>query len=322
MSLAEAVIEGDRRAMAKLIRAIDDRVDGYRDELRAVFPAAGRAKVVGVTGGPGVGKSTIVDALIGVYRSRGETVGVIAIDPSSPISGGALLGDRARMRRHDGDEGVFIHSLAARGHCGGLSIAAMGARDVLDAGGFDRVIIETVGVGQQDVDVSALVHTTALVVQPGTGDGLQLLKAGVIEVCDVAVVNKADLPGAESVVRGISSVFASRSAESDGWRRPVLSLVATRAQGVDDLAITIDQHLDYLDSSSAGVSRDVARWRTALLAIIVERVGEFVLESFREEVDASIARLEARQSDPQTEALAILREAASRSFSANRNRTR
>jgi LAO/AO transport system kinase len=245
--LLERLRAGDKRAVARLISWVED---GDRDQLReaaeALNPATGRAQVIGLTGSPGVGKSTLADALVAAYRDQGRTVGVLAVDPSSPFTGGALLGDRVRMQRHALDDGVYIRSMATRGHLGGLAWATPQAVRVLDAAGCDVVLVETVGVGQAEVEVAGLADTTLVALAPGFGDAVQVAKAGILEVADVFVVNKADRDGAEVVARDLRQML--HLGEARPWQVPVVLTVAERGDGVDRLVEAIAAHRDHLES--------------------------------------------------------------------------
>jgi LAO/AO transport system kinase len=246
--LLERLRGGDRRAVARLISWVED---GDRDQLReaaeALNPAAGRAQVIGLTGSPGVGKSTLAAALVAAYRDQGLTVGVLAVDPSSPFTGGALLGDRVRMQAHALDEGVYIRSMATRGHLGGLAWATPQAVRVLDAAGCDVVLVETVGVGQAEVEVAGLADTTLVALAPGFGDAVQVAKAGILEVADVFVVNKADRDGAQVVARDLRQML--HLGEARPWQVPVVLTVAERGDGVDKLVEAIAAHRRQLESS-------------------------------------------------------------------------
>jgi LAO/AO transport system kinase len=246
--LLERLRAGDHRAVARLISWVED---GDRDQLReaaeALNPAAGRAQVIGLTGSPGVGKSTLAGALVAAYRDQGLTVGVLAIDPSSPFTGGALLGDRVRMQAHALDQGVYIRSMATRGHLGGLAWATPQAVRVLDAAGCDVVLVETVGVGQAEVEVAGLADTTLVALAPGFGDAVQVAKAGILEVADVFVVNKADRDGAQVVARDLRQML--HLGEARPWQVPVVLTVAERGDGVGELVEAIAAHRRHLESS-------------------------------------------------------------------------
>ena len=272
---AQQVLAGDRGAMARLMRDLDDGVAGAAEDLAWLYPHAGRAFVVGVTGMPGVGKSTLVAALIGRYRDAGAQVGVVAVDPSSPFSGGALLGDRVRMQQHATDEGVFIRSLATRGQLGGLSRSTADVVSVLDAAGFQRVVIETVGVGQAEVDVMTAADVVVVVSAPGLGDEVQALKAGILEIADVLVVNKADREGAGRAVKDLTTMLELAHRGGAGRERhlgeagvPVLETVATAGTGVADLVEVIDR------VRSTVPERRVARRRRQVEAQLLAIAGQ------------------------------------------------
>jgi LAO/AO transport system kinase len=273
--LLERLRAGDQRAVARLISWVED---GDRDQLReaaeALNPAAGRAQVIGLTGSPGVGKSTLAGALVAAYRAKGLTVGVLAVDPSSPFTGGALLGDRVRMQRHALDEGVYIRSMATRGHLGGLAWATPQAVRVLDAAGCDVVLVETVGVGQAEVEVAGLADTTLVALAPGFGDAVQVAKAGILEVADVFVVNKADRDGAEVVARDLRQMLHLGAATP--WQVPVLLTVAERGDGVAQLVEAIAAHRAHL--ASGGELERRRRHRAA------REIEEVALASLRTEL--------------------------------------
>jgi LAO/AO transport system kinase len=278
--LVERARRGEQLAVARLISLVEDGADAaLREVAAALGPHTGRAHVVGVTGPPGVGKSTITSAVVALLRAQGRKVGVLAVDPSSPFSGGALLGDRVRMGEHATDDGVFIRSMATRGHLGGLAWATPQALRVLDAAGCDVVLVETVGVGQSEVAVVALADTTIVLLAPGMGDGVQAAKAGILEIADVFVVNKADRDGAAQTVRDLRQMLAlgERGAE-DAWRPPVVRTVAARAEGVDELVATLDAHRDWLDHSGERARRRRARAEAEIEAIALEqhrnRIGD------------------------------------------------
>lgn len=298
--IAQAVLSGDLRLGARLIRDLDDQTVLAEEVLRRLWPHTGRAFLIGVTGNPGAGKSTVVDSLIAHYRKLGRRVGVVAIDPSSPFSGGAILGDRIRMQRHALDEGVFIRSLASRGHLGGLSRSTGEVVAVLDAMGFDVVIIETVGVGQGEVDVVALADAKVVVTVPGLGDEVQAIKAGILEIADVLVVNKADREGADRTVRDLLTMLELRHAEEPlGPEAPssdveIIRTVAVRGDGIAELATAIARHQEKTTHLSATRRSRRARreLRDALLdrcALLVDGVlarhADWVEQVQRREVD-------------------------------------
>lgn len=305
MSLASDVLAKNRRAISRLLRAVDDDLPYAEDTLRELFPHTGRAHVVGVTGTPGAGKSTLTDALITVWRRMGRTVGVLAIDPTSPFTGGAILGDRIRMQQHALDEGVFIRSLATRGNLGGLSRTTFDSVQVLDAAGYDIVLVETVGVGQAEVEIIDLADTTVLVSVPGLGDDVQAIKAGVMEIGDVFVVNKADREGANRTVRDIRMMLDLRRtmAQPDEplWEPPVVSCVATRGEGVEALVKEIDEHRAFFERSGNLFKRASARARTQFVHRLQERLLARALkrlESAHGPIDELSDRIVRRELDP------------------------
>lgn len=245
MGLIDRFLAGDRRALARLATLIEVGDPVGDAALSRVYPATGKAHIVGVTGPPGAGKSTLVDALIGAVRDSGRRVAVVAVDPSSPISGGAVLGDRVRMGRWHADDGVFVRSMASRGRLGGLAAATAGVVHLLDAAGFPLILVETVGAGQDGVEIASLAQTTVVVQVPGLGDGVQAIKAGLLEIGDILVVNKADEPGAAEQVRLLRDLTTS-GADAAGWRVPVLPTVAATGDGVDVLLDHLDAHLALL----------------------------------------------------------------------------
>jgi len=281
-TLVERAREGDARSVARLISLVEDASPALREVAAALAPHTGRAQVLGLTGSPGVGKSTTTTALVRALRQAGRRVGVLAVDPSSPFSGGALLGDRVRMQDHAGDDGVFIRSMASRGHLGGLSWATPQALRVLDAAGCDVVLIETVGVGQSELEIASLADTTLVLVAPGMGDGIQAAKAGILEVADVFVVNKADRDGAQQAVRDLRYMqsLGGRYTEAGGWRPPICRTVASRDtdNGIDDVLAKVADHRSWLESSGEGHRRRAERAAREIeaiaLAALRERIGD------------------------------------------------
>jgi LAO/AO transport system kinase len=259
---------GDPRAVARLISLVEDASPLLREVAERLAPHTGGAEVIGITGAPGVGKSTSTSALVTVLRQAGRRVGVLAVDPSSPFSGGALLGDRVRMQEHATDAGVYIRSMASRGHLGGLAWAAPQAIRVLDAAGCEVVLVETVGVGQSEVDVAGLADTTVVLLAPGMGDGIQAAKAGILEIGDVYVVNKADRDGADIVVRELRSVL-SLGFEAGDWRPPIVKTVAQTGEGVADEVAAIARHRERLESTGELEARRRRRARDEVEAIAV-----------------------------------------------------
>jgi LAO/AO transport system kinase len=263
--LAAEVLAGNPRAVGRAITRVE-RGDGVAELLKSIFPRTGSARVVGVTGPPGAGKSTLVTQITRALRSAGERVGIVAIDPSSPFSGGAILGDRIRMSELDSDPGVFIRSMATRGALGGLSRATNDAVDVLDAAGFSIVIIETVGVGQDEVDVVRAADSVAVVIPPGLGDDIQALKAGILEIADLFIVNKADREGADRTVAELTMNLDFSAPE--GWRAPVLKAVATRNEGIEAVVAALDRHRRHLAEAGEARERRLRRSRARLRALL------------------------------------------------------
>ncbi len=270
---------GEARAVARLISLVEDASPALREVMVLLAPRAGHARVIGLTGSPGVGKSTSTNALVAAYRRLGMRVGVLAVDPSSPFSGGALLGDRVRMQDHATDDGVFIRSMASRGHLGGLSWAAPQALRVLSAAGCDLVLIETVGVGQAEVEIASLADTTLVLLAPGMGDGIQAAKAGILEVADVFVVNKADREGADTVVRDLRYMLSLGDRRTDdGWRVPIVKTVAAKGEGADEVVEAIERHGQWLAGNG---QLEVRRRKRAAdeveaiaLTVLRERMGD------------------------------------------------
>jgi len=299
--LVQRLLAGDRRALARVISRVENETAEGRDCLRALFSYSGRAHTVGITGGAGSGKSTLAGALAAEYRRRRHTVGIVAVDPSSPFSHGAILGDRIRMQDLALDPGVYVRSMASRGALGGLAPTIDDVVAVMDAFGFDYVIIETVGAGQDEVEIAGTALTTVLVNNPGTGDDIQAMKAGILEIADVLVVNKADHPGADMLVSQLQALLTLAPANSR--RPPVLKTNAVRGEGLGALADAIDEHREYLETSGKlARQREIdARHQvlTAARAILLERVRRATSEA---EIEALVSRVAARELDPHSAA--------------------
>jgi LAO/AO transport system kinase len=296
-ALADRVRAAEPRAIARALSIVEDAGDPAADLVAALHPHGGRAYLVGITGAPGAGKSTLVDALVVELRRAGKRVGILAVDPSSPFSGGAVLGDRVRMQRHAPDAGVFIRSMATRGQLGGLARATADAGIVLDAAGFDYVVIETVGVGQDEVDIARTADATVVVLVPGTGDEVQALKAGIMEIADIFVVNKADRPGADHVMADVEGLLALQSFAPGTWRPPVLRTEAVSGSGVAEL---LDALRGFREQSAAILearrrSRSAFRVREALAAVLMERLESSLGAG---ELDAMVEQVASRRLDP------------------------
>jgi LAO/AO transport system kinase len=334
-SLAEGVLRADARSIARAMRAVDDASPGYRDLLKALWPHTGRGWILGVTGNPGAGKSTLCDGLVEAYRARGARVGVVAVDPSSPYTGGAILGDRIRMGRHASDAGVFIRSLATRGHLGGLSRSARDVVRVFDAAGFDVILVETVGVGQDELEVTHTAHSTLVVMAPGMGDEVQASKAGILEVADVFAVNKADREGADATVRDLELMIAlgndsilalskTRGHRTHGaadgfvgppapgaaneavrWTPPIVKCVASRGDGVAALVEALDRHRAWVEGTEPGRARRRARLAEQMREALREALIGAAVADLGARIDEAVQDVEARRVDPYaaTEAL-------------------
>jgi LAO/AO transport system kinase len=297
--LVERARAGEARAVARLISLVEDRSPQLREVSAALTPHTGAAHVVGITGSPGVGKSTSTSALVSALRAQGRRVGVLAVDPTSPFSGGALLGDRVRMQDHATDDGVYIRSMASRGHLGGLSASAPQALRVLDAAGCDVVLVETVGVGQSEVEIAGLADTTLVLLAPGMGDGIQAAKAGILEIGDVFVVNKADRDGAQTTRRELRSVIGMTDRDDAAWKPPIVLTVATTGEGVDEVAEQIAAHRTHLDESGELRRRRLARLRREIEALALAEVqSRFAGLSGDARVDALAEQVLAGETDP------------------------
>jgi LAO/AO transport system kinase len=315
-ALAEGVRHGNVRAIARAISAIENAVPGHEALLGALYRQTGHAAIVGLTGAPGAGKSSLVDGLVRLLRERGVTVGVLAVDPSSPFTGGSILGDRIRMQAHAPDAGVFIRSMSARGHLGGLAAAAGKAVHVLDAAGKDVVMVETVGVGQSELEIARTADTTIVVLTPAAGDMVQMLKAGILEIADIFVVNKADLEGADRLMRDLRT--ALNLGEHGDWIPPILQTRATEGSGLDAVWDAVEQHRAYLQSSGKLEQRRRERLQAEILDLALGRLRAQLLGTIngREQLDALVDRALRREIDPYDAADAVLSSSLTHSIGA------
>jgi LAO/AO transport system kinase len=306
LSLAERALAGDARAVARLISMAENRSDGLEPLMKELYPRTGGAWVIGVTGSPGAGKSTLVDKLIEHFRAKGSAVGVLAVDPSSPYTGGAILADRLRMQRHTDDPGVFMRSLGARGSLGGLSRGTREGALILDACGFGVVLIETVGVGQSEIDVMRVADTVCVVLVPGLGDDVQAMKAGIMEIADLFAVNKADRPGADRVVNEVKSVLEFLHGRD--WVPTISKTVAETGEGVPELCARLEAHREFTRKSEAGKAREFARLRSRIEDILLERLSESVSRLWKERENEILQAVLERKLDPYSAAETLLSE--------------
>jgi LAO/AO transport system kinase len=298
-ALSTKILAGDKRSIARAISSVEDRRDDATELLKDIFPSTGRALVAGITGAPGAGKSTLVDRLAAFYRSQDEQVGIIAVDPSSPFTGGALLGDRIRMQRMATDPGVFIRSMASRGYLGGLARGTVDAVAILDAAGYNKVIIETVGVGQDEVDIVKTADVTVVVLVPGMGDSVQVMKAGIMEIGDIFAVNKADRDGVLRTERELE-LLASTSKRADGWTPPIIKTVATEGRGTDELAAAIGDYERFINTRSRSEDRRARVAEHRIIELLRDRLLQMALSKSvtEEELREMASAVSDRRRDP------------------------
>jgi len=304
----DSIRAGDVRTFARAVSMVENRAPGWSDLLKALFPHSGRARVLGLTGPPGAGKSTLVDQLARLYRKQERTVGIIAVDPTSPYTGGAILGDRIRMQEHFSDPGIYIRSMATRGSLGGLARTTADVTTVLDASGRDVILIETVGVGQDEVDIVRLADITVVILVPGMGDDVQTIKAGIMEIADIFVINKSDRDGAERVEREIRGL-QSLAMRHDGWTPPIVKTVASDGTGVAELAAAIAGYEAYLKEENLALKKSVENWQERL----IEMLRDVMLEKAREQFgDGNVARLATEVAEHKRDPYTLVEEIAAK----------
>ena len=310
MSIAKRILEGDVRAASRLMRDIDDRIPTALDALKELYPKTGKAYIIGVTGPPGSGKSTIVDKMIDIFRKEGKSVGIVAVDPTSPFTGGAILGDRIRMQRHATDEGVFIRSLATRGCLGGLSRSTQDIVNVMDAMGKDIILVETVGVGQDEVEIVNTAHTSIVVLVPGLGDDIQAIKAGIIEIGDIFVINKCDREGADKMERDLRMVLEMGRKREDGWEPSLFRTEAILGKGIFELVYGIYRHKQALEQNQTLEKKLKERTKTTFLEILKSEVMTHFVEKMEKEGkwESLIEDLMKRRTDPYSVAERMMAE--------------
>jgi len=310
MSIAKRILEGDIRAASRLMRDIDDRMPSALDPLKELYPKTGRAYIIGITGPPGSGKSTVVDKMVDIFRKESKSVGIVAVDPTSPFTGGAILGDRIRMQRHATDEGVFIRSLATRGCLGGLTRSTQDIINVMDAMGKDIILVETVGVGQDEVEIVNTAHTSIVILVPGLGDDIQAIKAGIIEIGDIFVINKCDREGADKIERDLRMVLEMGRKRDDAWDPLIFRTEAILGKGIFELVYGIYRHKQALEKNKALERKLRERTKTTFLEVLESEVMAHFMEKIEKEGDWDkiIDDLMHRRTDPYSVAEKVMAE--------------
>ena len=312
MSLAERILKGEIQAASRLMRDIDDEMDSAVEELKKLYPKTGGAHIIGITGPPGAGKSTLVDKMVGVLRKELQTVGVIAVDPTSPFSGGAILGDRIRMQQHSDDEGVFIRSLATRGHLGGISRSTRDIIKVMDAMGKDSIFVETVGVGQDEVEIVMAADTSIVVLVPGFGDGIQAMKAGILEIADIFVINKSEQGGADQLEQELMIMLEMGSRRISEWTIPIYRTEAITGEGIEELITGVQQHKEMLHREASFQQRKRERIRVEFIEILRSSLMKQIAQKLSNNgaLDQIVENIAKREVDPYSVVEGIIQDLA------------